>query len=136
MRATTIGRRIVGGLFLVTGGVHLGLVAADPQIYAPFADHGLFGFVRSGWRDIVMAEPAAWGLLAAAGEILLGVLLLTGGRAARWGWAGAIGFHVLLMLFGWGFWAWSLPVLVVLVVLARPDFTEARPGPGADHPSG
>ncbi|HTW13842.1 MAG TPA: hypothetical protein VMF51_01875 [Nocardioides sp.] len=123
MSATaSLGRRIVGGLFLVTGGVHLGLVAADPQVYAPFADHGLFGIVRSGWADIVMAHPAAWGLLAAAGEILLGVLLLTGGRAARWGWAGAILFHVLLMLFGWGFWAWSVPVLVVLVVLARPDF--------------
>ncbi|HTW14060.1 MAG TPA: hypothetical protein VMF51_02965 [Nocardioides sp.] len=136
MGATTMGPRIVGGLFLVTGGVHLGLVAADPQVYAPFADRGLFGFVRSGWRDIVMADPAVWGLLLAAGEILLGVLLLTGGRAARWGWTGAIGFHVLLMLFGWGFWAWSLPVLAVLVVLARPDFAQARTAPRATHPSG
>lgn len=128
MRTTTsVGRRIVGGLFLVTGGVHLGLVAADPQVYAPFADHGLFGFVRVGWRDIVMAEPATWGLLAAAGEILLGILLLSGDRSARWGWAGAILFHVLLMLFGWGFWAWSVPVLAILVLLARPDFVGPPP---------
>lgn len=128
MRTTTsVGRRIVGGLFLVTGGVHLGLVAADPQVYAPFAGHGLFGFVRDGWRDIVMAEPLTWGLLAAAGEILLGILLLSGDRGARWGWAGAILFHVLLMLFGWGFWAWSVPVLVILVLLARPDFVGPPP---------
>ncbi len=74
-----------------------------------------------------MAEPSRGGSLAAAGEILLGILLLSGGRGARWGWAGAILFHVLLMLFGWGFWAWSVPVLVILVLLARPDFVGPPP---------
>ena len=68
-----------------------------------------------------MAHPAVWCLLLAAGELLIGTLLMVGGRAARWGWGGAIGFHVLLMLFGFGFWLWSVPALVALVVLARND---------------
>jgi hypothetical protein len=116
-----LGRSLVGGFFLVMGGVHLGIVTVDPQTYDPFADHPLFGFVHDGWQQIVMAHPAFWGLCLMAGEIALGTLLLVGGRAARWGWAGVIGFHVLLMLFGLGFWLWCVPALVLLVWLARRD---------------
>jgi hypothetical protein len=120
-RRRAVERQIVGGFFLTMGGVHLGLVCADPQIYRHFADGGLFPFVRDGWRDIVMASPSVWGLLLMAGEIALGTLLLVGGRAARWGWYGVIAFHLLLMLFGFGFWLWSIPALVLLVVLAHRD---------------
>lgn len=126
-RHRTLGRQVVGGLFLTTGGVHLGLVAADPGFYRHFADAGLFPFVREGWQDVVMASPAVWGLLLMAGEIALGTLLLVGGRAARWGWCGVIAFHLLLMLFGFGFWLWSVPALIVLVTIARRD--EAFGGP-------
>jgi hypothetical protein len=113
--------QLVGGFFLVMGGVHLGLVSADPEVYRHFADHGLFAFVRDGWREIVMAAPAVYGLLLMAGEILAGGLLLLGGRAARVGWVAVIAFHVLLMVFGWWIWLWCIPVLTVLVTLARRD---------------
>lgn len=116
-----VGRHVVGGFFLVMGGVHLGLVAADPQVYDGFADHALFAFVRDGWQQIVMAEPAVYGLLLMAGEVVLGTALLVGGRAARFGWIGVITFHLLLLLFGWGVWAWSIPALAALVPLARGD---------------
>ncbi len=117
-----LGRTLVGGFFLVMGGVHLGLVAADPQVYQHFADHGLFGFVRTGWADIVMASPALYGLLLMAGELTAGALLLTGGRAARVGWVAVIAFHVLLLVFGWWIWAWCLPALALLTWLAGRDF--------------
>lgn len=117
------GGPVVGGFYLSMGGVHLGLVAADTETYRHFADHGLFGFVRDGWQEVFMANPAVFGLMLMAGETVLGILLLRGGRAADVGWAGAIVFHVLLMLFGFGIWAWSLPALVVLVLLARRDQT-------------
>jgi hypothetical protein len=120
-RHRTLGRKLVGGLFLVSSGIHIGLVSADAQVYRHFADGGLFPFVRAGWQDIVMAHPALWCLLLAAGELLVGTLLMIGGRAARWGWVLAIGFHVALMGFGFGFWLWSVPALVGLVFLARHD---------------
>ena len=116
-----IGRTVVGGFFLVMGGVHLGLASADPQVYDRFADRSSLGFVRDGWDQIVMAEPRLWGLLLMAGEVVLGALLLAGGRAARVGWAGVIVFHLLLMLFGWWIWVWCLPALVALTLLARHD---------------
>ena len=85
-----------------------------------------------------MADPAVWGLLLMAGELTLGTLLLVGGRAARWGWYGVIGFHLLLMLFGFGFWLWSVPALVVLVLLARRDgvLTGSGAHRGRPHPVG
>ena len=128
------GGPVVGGFYLSIGGVHLGLVAADPQTYRHFADEGLFAFVRTGWQDVFMSAPAVFGLLLALGETVLGVLLLLGGRFATVGWAGVIAFHVLLMLFGFGFWLWCLPALAVLVTLARKDTTTTwgagrRPAP-------
>jgi hypothetical protein len=118
---------VVGGFFLVMGGVHLGLVAADPQIYRHFADQALFGFVTTGWHDIVMRAPAVYGSLLMAGEVLAGALLLSGGRAAGVGWYAVIVFHVLLLLFGWWVWAWSIPALVILVGLARRDIRTLTP---------
>lgn len=115
------GRVIVGCFFLFTGGIHAGIVFADPATYRHFADEALFDFVTDGWTSVFMANPAFWGLSVGLGEVALGVLLLAGGRAAYAGWSGVIAFHVLLMLFGFGFWLWSVPALAVLIALARRD---------------
>jgi hypothetical protein len=104
------------------GGVHIGIVAADTETYRHFADGALFGLVRTGWSEVFMATPVVWGLLLAAGEVLMGSLLLRGGRPARVGWGCVVLFQMLLMLFGWGFWAWSVPALYVLVRGAKTDW--------------
>lgn len=121
-RRGVLARKAVGGFYLFTGGVHLGIVAAGPEFYRHFADGALFDFVSSGWQDIFMAHPVAWGLVMAAGETALGVLLLRGGRWAKWGWAGVVAFHLALMLFGWGFWIWSVPALAFLILVAGKDW--------------
>lgn len=142
--------RIVGMVFLWTSGIHLGIVVAGPSFYRHFADASFLPFVRQGWAGDVMADPVTWGLLLVAGEATLGGLLVAGGRAARVGWVGVIAFHVLLMLFGFGFWLWALPAIAVLVPLARQDWSglgrvgrprpaaqpAARPEPSAPRPSG
>jgi hypothetical protein len=121
-------RRAVGCFFLFTGGVHLGMVAADTEVYRHFAD-GALPLVRDAWSDVFMAHPATWALLVMAGELAMGLLLL-GGPAAKVGWAGAIAFHVALLLFGWGFWLWSVPALAFLVWAALRDW----PALSADRP--
>jgi hypothetical protein len=40
----------------------------------------------------------------------------------RLGLLAAVAFHLGLMLFGWGFWCWSVPMLAMLVALLRFDF--------------
>lgn len=117
-RLRKLGLSLVGGMFLVTAGIHIGIVGADAQQYRHFAD-GAMPWVRTAWREVFMANPSAWGLAVAAGELMIGMAILAGGRWARLGLVGAIGFHVALMLFGLGFWAWSLPMLVLLVALRR-----------------
>ena len=117
-----VSRRVVGAFFVSMGGVHLGIVAADAQTYDGFAQNALFGFVRSGWSNVFMATPMFWGTCLFLGETLLGALLLIGGRSARLGWVGVIGFHLLLMVFGLGIWLWSVPALLLLGYLARRDW--------------
>ena len=121
-----VGRSVVGGFYLFTGGVHLGIVAADTGFYRPFADDALLPFVRDRWADVFMADPTFWGLCLVVGETALGILLLLGGRSARVGWVGVIAFNALLVLFGWGFLLWSVPALGILVVLAVRDWPRLK----------
>jgi hypothetical protein len=69
-RRPKLTRRVVGGFYLSMGGVHLGIVAADPNFYRPFAEGAMFEFVRSGWSVVFMAHPSVWGLVIAAGETM------------------------------------------------------------------
>src|SRR5687767_1038803 len=114
-KRTGLRRKIVGGFFLYTGGVHLGIVAAGPDFYAPFARETFISLVGQAWERVFMASPVGWGLALSVGEAALGVLLLRGGVWVKAGWAGVIAFHVALMLFGWGFWLWSVPALAFLI---------------------
>jgi hypothetical protein len=131
-----LGGRIVGMVLLWTSGIHVGIVAAGPDLYRHFADTTFVPGLRQAWTQVVMADPVTCGLLLALAEATLGGLLLVGGRWARAGWIGVIAFQVLLMLFGFGFWMWSLPALTVLVPLAWRDWPAlGRGAPGrAQHP--
>lgn len=101
-------RSVVGGFLLTMGGVHRGVVAADPPVYRHCADDDWFGCVSDGWQHIVMARPELDGLLLMAGGLLLGTALLVGGRAAQAGWLGVIAFHFVLLPFGWWAWVWAV----------------------------
>lgn len=126
-RASVV-RRFVGGFYLVMGGINAGIVVADPETYRTFADESFWSFVTDAWQSVVMAHPVVWILALAAGEVVLGLLLLRGGAAAKVGWIGVIAFHVLLMSFGSGFWLWCVPALLLLVPAARADWPALSDG--------
>jgi len=115
-------RAFVGGFFVWTSGIHVGIVAAGPDFYRGFADGAVVPGVRRAWHDVFLAAPVPCGLALAAGELALGLMLLRGGMAARVGWCGVIAFHVLLVLFGWGFLVWSAPALAFLIPAAVGDW--------------
>lgn len=127
--------RGVGQLFLWSSGVHVGIVAADAQLYRDVADGAWFPGIATAWREVFMAHPAVWGLAVAAGEFVIALLLLAGGRFVRAGLLGAAGFHVGLMLLGWGFWMWSIPALTLLWLGRPPAAPRQRvSGTGASSP--
>ena len=117
-RASAIDR-VIGGFFLVMAGINIGLVVVDGSVYRHFAEGGLFEFVSTGWRTIVMEHPGFWIGLLAAGELAIGAAILAGSRWARAGYAAAVTFQLALMLFGWGFWVWSVPAITVLTLAVR-----------------
>ena len=47
------------------------------------------------------------------------MLVLVGGRWTELGLVGTIVFHIALLSFGWGFYLWSVPMLVALTLLLR-----------------
>lgn len=104
-----------GVLFLWSSGVHVGIVSADPELYRNVADGAWLPGISTAWQDIFMAHPTFWGLMIAWGELGIGAALLMGDRLTRYGLAGAVAFHVGLMTLGWGYWMWSVPVLVILL---------------------
>lgn len=121
-------RSVVGGCYLFTGGVHLGIVAADTGFYRDFADNALVPFVHDRWSDVFMPDASFWGLCLMFGETVLGILLFLGGRWAKVGWSGVIAFNALLMLFGWGFFLWSVPAVALLTFLAVRDWPRLSGG--------
>jgi hypothetical protein len=126
--------RYVGWFFLWTSGIHVGIVAAGPDFYRHFADGALVPGLADAWRSVFMVHAAIGGLVVAGGEALLAMLLLsTSQMMRRLGWVGTIAFHVALMCFGWGFWAWCVPALVLLVRGAGRD-GRADEGPRSREP--
>lgn len=125
-RRPDLGRKIVGGFYLTMGGVHLGIAAADPQTYGPFADGALLPFIRTAWAEIFMATPALWGMALCLGEVVIGVMLQVGGRWTKPGWALVVAFHLgLLLVAGWGILLWVVPAMAVVVPLALRDWRRA-----------
>lgn len=108
-----------GVLFLWASGVHVGIVSGDPGLYGSVADGAWIPGILSAWRDVFMAHPAFWGLMIALGELAIGAALLRGGPLVGVGVAGAVLFHVGLMTLGWGYWLWSIPALLILLLLGR-----------------
>ncbi|MQA79654.1 MAG: hypothetical protein GEV10_14435 [Streptosporangiales bacterium] len=111
-------RVLFGGMFALGAGIHVYLASVAPHVYATFADAALLTFVRSAWSTVVGTHATLPMLALAAFELAAGLLVLFGRRRHRLvGTALMIAFHLALMLFGWGFWLWCVPALVLLGVL-------------------
>jgi len=68
--------------------------------------------VAAGFTVAMLLVPSAARRAGSGGRRLLTVVFF----GTLLGLSGAIGFHLCLMLFGWGFWLWSLPTLTVLAL--------------------
>ncbi len=106
--------RVFGWIFLGSAVTHLILVSVAPGSYDSFADGSWWPFVTHAWRSVLVPNvgyliPVLIGFEAAVG------LLILSRRYRLIGIAAAIAFNAALILFGWGFCFWSVPVTALLL---------------------
>ena len=133
-RATRIG---LGVFFIImaigVNGVYA--VVAPDGFVSLGTDAPLLPPYRWAFATVVSTAPAAFGLAMAAFEATIGVLLIRGGRRARWGLIAGVTFLVLSSPLG----PWALPNLILAVALAillakQPAAEGLRNRAGHDHP--
>jgi hypothetical protein len=105
--------RTFGGIFLASAVTHLILVTVTPHSYDSFANASWWPFVTHAWHSVLVPNVGYFIPALIAFEAAVGLLILSR-RYRRLGIAGAIGFNAALILFGWGFCIWSLPVIGLL----------------------
>ena len=92
--------------------------------YADFSDGAHTAFVRDTWRAIVVPHAALWIGVLVVFELVVGLLVLRGGRGARAGLVAAIAMHLALPLFGWITTAWALVMLIAFGLLLRAELSD------------
>lgn len=108
-RAMYVGRFAVATLFIVGGGLFNAVnLASGGADYKNFAEDSYIPSVRDTWESVVAPNVGLFISLLVAFEIVVGVLILVGGRKTQLGLVAAVGFHVALLSFGWGFYPWSI----------------------------
>jgi hypothetical protein len=123
-RAMYVGRVALGVLFIAFGAVVNAVYRATGMDYTAFADAAQVPFVRNTWHSLVAPHQAVFITLLIVFEAVAGALVLSGGRRTQLGLLALIGFHVGLLLFGWAFWLWAVPMLFALVLLLRAERRE------------
>jgi hypothetical protein len=110
-------RIFVGVFFIIMAvGVNVVLSIVAPEQFVKLGtDTPLIPFYGWFFQNIVALAPQLIGILAAAGETALGLLILSGGRQAKLGLLGAIIFLIVITPLG----IWTLPNPVLAVGLAR-----------------
>src|ERR687897_643578 len=106
-----------GRIFLVMAiGVNVVLVFVAPdQFVALGTNDAIVPLYRWFFENVVALAPPLFGLLAAAYEITIALLMLSKGRYARWGLIGGIVF--LIAITPLGTWTLANPLLALAVAL-------------------
>jgi hypothetical protein len=125
-RAYLVGIVAVSGLWVLAGAAVNGVLLARGDDYSGFADGASTSFVRDTWESLVVPHhPTFIGLLIAF-EAVVGVLVLVEGRVRQAALLLLIAFNVALVAFGWGFLAWSVPMVLALGLLWRAGRSSRR----------
>jgi hypothetical protein len=111
------GRIFLGLFFLVMAiGVNVVLVFVAPeQFVALGTNDAIVPLYRWFFENVVALAPPLFGLLAAAYEVTIALLMLSKGRYAKWGLIGGIVF--LVGTTPLGIWTLANPLLALAVAL-------------------
>ncbi len=117
------GRIFLGIFFLVMAvGVNVVLVIVAPdQFVALGTEESLVPLYHWFFENVVALAPPLFGLLAAAYEVTIALMMLSKGRYAKWGLFGGIIF--LLGITPLGVWTLANPIMALaLALLLRREY--------------
>jgi hypothetical protein len=115
------GRIFVGVFFMVMAiGVNVVLVLIAPDLFVALGtDAPIIPLYRWFFENVVTLAPPLFGLLAAAYEITIALMMLSKGRYVKWGLIGGIVF--LIGITPLGVWTLANPIMA-LAVLQRKEY--------------
>jgi len=135
-RALALGIAAVSVLWLLGGAAANAAMLVDGTTYTGFADGSAIPFVTDTWESLVVPHHHVFIGLLIAGEALAGLLVLVAGRVRQVVLLALVAFNATLVVFGWGFAIWAVPVVTGLVLLFRAERSTTRPRrPSADASS-
>ena len=136
-RAFAIGIGAVSVLWVVAGAAANAAMLLDGSTYTGFAGGSSIPFVRDTWESLVVPHHHVFIGLLIAGEGLAGLLVLVPGRVREVTLLALIAFNATLVVFGWAFAVWAVPLVVSLVLLSRVErLRNRRRRPSDDGSSG
>jgi len=118
-RAFATGIGAVSVLWLLGGAAANAAMLADGSTYTGFADGSPIAFVHDTWESLVVPHHHFFIGLLIAGEALAGLLVLVPGRVREVDLLALVAFNATLVVFGWGFAIWAVPLVVALLLLRR-----------------
>lgn len=118
-RALAIGIGAVSVLWVVAGAGANAAMLLDGNTYRGFADGSPIPFVRDTWASLVVPHHHVFITLLIVGEALAGALVLYPGRLREAALIALVAFNATLLVFGWGFAIWAVPLVAALVLLLR-----------------
>jgi hypothetical protein len=113
------GRVFLGLFFMVMAiGVNVVLVVIDPDLFVGLGTNdAIVPLYRWFFENVVALAPPLFGLLAAAYEVAIALLMLSKGRYAKWGLIGGIVF--LIGITPVGVWTLANPLLALAMAFSR-----------------
>jgi hypothetical protein len=117
------GRVFMGLFFLIMAiGVNVVLVLVAPDRFVALGtDAAIIPLYEWFFENVVAVAPPLFGVLAAAYEITIALLMLSQGRYVRWGLIGGIAF--LIGITPLGVWTLANPILAVAIAyLLRKEY--------------
>jgi hypothetical protein len=117
------GRVFLGLFFMVMAiGVNVVLVVVAPDLFVGLGTNdAVVPLYRWFFENIVALAPPLFGLLAAAYEVTIALLMLSRGRYVKWGLTGGIVF--LIGITPLGIWTLANPILALaMAYLLRKEY--------------
>ena len=109
-------------LWVVAGaGANLAMLI-DGTTYTGFASGSPIPFVRDTWESLVVPHHHFFIGLLIAFETVVGLAVLSPGRSRSVSLALLTLFNLTLVVFGWGFLFWAVPLVLALALLLRAGY--------------